>query len=173
MLQGLIRIATLRLYYAATIADDFVKKKKILIWISASHFNYIYSWLSLSRSRLSQITAYLEVKIWSLFKRENLITGNKILWNRGEITPKEQFLLFSTIFSIHFVYLTSGVKLYTHLWNVVVRIIFSSILQIWYVEVRISRSISEGPLDFEITGVDCMLQGLIRIATLRLYYTTT
>ena len=28
-----------------------------------------------------------------------------------------------------------------HLWNVVVRFIFSSILQIWYVEVRISQSI--------------------------------
>ena len=34
---------------------------------------------------------------------------------------------------------------------------FSSILQIWYVEVGISQSISEGPLDFEITGVDCFL----------------
>ena len=27
---------------------------------------------------------------------------------------------------------------------------------IWYVEVRISRSISESPLDFEITRVDCI-----------------
>ena len=56
----------------------------------------------LSRPRLSRITAYLEVKIWSLFKHENLTTGNKILWKRGEIAPKEQFLLFSTIFSIYF-----------------------------------------------------------------------
>ena len=32
---------------------------------------------------------------------------------------------------------------------------FSSILQI-YVEVRISRSILESPLDFEITRVDCI-----------------
>ena len=39
--------------------------------------------------------------------------------------------------------------------NVVGQIIFSSILQIWYVEVQISRSISEGPLEFEITRVDC------------------
>ena len=38
----------------------------------------------------------------------------------------------------------------------VVRIIFSSILQIWYVEVRISQSISEGPLEFEISRVDCI-----------------
>ena len=42
--------------------------------------------------------AYLKVKIWRLLKHENLITGNKILWRRGEIAPKEQFLLFSTIF---------------------------------------------------------------------------
>ena len=32
---------------------------------------------------------------------EKLITGNKILWKRGEIAPKEQFLLISTIFSIY------------------------------------------------------------------------
>ena len=36
------------------------------------------------------------------------------------------------------------------------RIIFPSILQIGYVEVRISRSISESPLKFEITRVDCI-----------------
>ena len=35
-------------------------------------------------------------------------------------------------------------------------LLFSSILQIWYVEVRISRSISEITLDFEITRVDCI-----------------
>ena len=35
------------------------------------------------------------------------------------------------------------------------QIIFSSILQTWYVELRISRSISESPLEFEITRVDC------------------
>ena len=39
----------------------------------------------------------------------------------------------------------------------VVRFIFSSILQIWYVEVWISQGISEDALDFEITGVDCIL----------------
>ena len=109
-----------------------------------------YSWLSLSRPRLSRITAYLEVKIWSLLKHENLITGNKILWKRGEISPKEQFLLFSTIFFN--ISLTSGVRLHIYLLNVVVRFNFSSILQIWYVEVRISRSISESPLEFEITS---------------------
>ena len=113
-----------------------------------------YSWLSLSRPRLSRITAYLEVKVWSLLKNENLITSNKILWKRGEIAPKEQFLLFHNIFNIC---LTSRVQLHIHLLNAVVRFIFSSSLQIWYVEVRISRSILESPLEFEIMRADCIL----------------
>ena len=55
-----------------------------------------------SRLRLSRLTAYLEEKIWYLFERRNLTSGNKILWIRGEIAPpKEQFLPFPTIFSIY------------------------------------------------------------------------
>ena len=46
-----------------------------------------YSRLSLSRTRLSRVTAYLEVKIWSLFSHRELPKGNKILWKRGEIAP--------------------------------------------------------------------------------------
>ena len=112
-----------------------------------------YNRLSLSRLRWYRITAYLEVKIWSLFTYENLTTDIKILWKRWELAPKEQFLLFyHNIFNIS---LTSGVKLHIHLWNVVVQFIFSSILQIWYDEVQISRSISESALDFEIPRVDC------------------
>ena len=42
----------------------------------------------------------------------------------------------------------------------IVRIIFSSILQIWYVEVRISRGTSESPLEFEIMRVVCILSWL-------------
>ena len=68
-----------------------------------------YSRTSLSRLRLSRITAYLEAKIWSLIKHKNLTTGNKILWKRGEIAPIEQFLLFCTIFSIC-PYLRSQIK---------------------------------------------------------------
>ena len=72
-------------------------------------------------------------------------------WKSGpclnmKMCPKEQFLLFSTIFSI---YLEFQVQLHIHLLNVVVRFSFSSILQFWYVGVRISRSISESPLEFE------------------------
>ena len=45
----------------------------------------IYSRLSLSRLRLSRITANLEEKIWFFFKRRNLTPSNKILWIREEI----------------------------------------------------------------------------------------
>ena len=68
-------------------------------WCSTSAEKYRQ--LSLSRLRLSQITPYLEEKIWSLFKHRNLTSGNKILWIRGEIAPQEQFLPFPTIFSIY------------------------------------------------------------------------
>ena len=81
-----------------------------------------YSRTSLSRTRLFRITAYLEVKMWCLFKHETMTTGNKIMWKRGEIAPKEQFLFFSTLFYIY-IFLTSGVKLHIHLLNVVVQFI--------------------------------------------------
>ena len=68
-----------------------------------------YSQLLLCRIRLSRITAYLEEKIWPLFKHRNLKSGYKILWKRGEIVPGEQFLPFSTIFSIC---VSKGVKLH-------------------------------------------------------------
>ena len=44
------------------------------------------------------------------------------MWKRGEIAPKEQFLLFSTLFYIY-IFLTSGVKLHIHLLNVAVQFI--------------------------------------------------
>ena len=90
------------------------------------------------------------MKIWSLPKHENLTTGKKILWKRREIAPPLSHNIF-------YISLTSRVQLHIYLLNLVVRIIFSSILQIWYVEVRIYRSISESPLEFKITRVDCTL----------------
>ena len=48
----------------------------------------IYSWLSLSRPRISRITAYLEGKILSLLKHEIQV---KILWKRGEIFSFPQY----------------------------------------------------------------------------------
>ena len=54
--------------------------------------------------------------------------------------------------------MTSGVELRIRLSNMVVsRFIFSSILHIWYVVVRISKSISGSPFDFEITRVGYIL----------------
>ena len=78
-------------------------------------FLFKYSLLSLSRLHSPRITAYLEMKIWSLFKHETLTTGNKIFWKR------DFHLFFLSIFNMS---LTSGVKLHIHLWNVVVRFIF-------------------------------------------------
>ena len=92
-------------------------------------------WLLLSRTRLLQITAYLEVKILSQLKHENLTTDKKILCKRGEIS-----LLFHNIFNIS---LISRVQLHINLFNAAVWIIFSSVMQIWYVEVLISRSFTE------------------------------
>ena len=44
---------------------------------------------------------------------------------------------------------------------------FSSSLQFWYVEVRISRSISDSPLEFEITRVDCNIKHFFCEQTLK------
>ena len=65
--------------------------------------------------------------------------GNKIMWKRGEIAPK--FLLFSTIFSVYLYFQESNYIFVCKMW--LFDLFFSSILQIWYVEIRISRSISE------------------------------
>ena len=133
-----------------------IKPKHIAVIRSNSVHTSIYSRLSLSRPRLFRITAYLEVKIWSLFCHGNLTTGIKILWRRGEIPPQEQFLLFSTIFSTYL--LTSGVKLHIHLSNVVVRfIVFLNAANLICRDTDISKY-SRGPLDFEITRVDCIIK---------------
>ena len=83
-----------------------------------THYLKIQSNLAISNS-LFRITAYLEVKIWSLFSHETMTTGNKIMWKRGEIAPN--FSSFSHYFI--YIFLTSGVKLHIHLLNVVVKFI--------------------------------------------------
>ena len=47
------------------------------------------------------------------------------MWKKGETAPKEQFLLFSTLYIYIYIYifLISGVKLHIHLLNVVVQFI--------------------------------------------------
>ena len=69
------------------------------------------------------------------------------MWKRGEI--------FSS-FPHYFVYifLTSGVKLHIHLLNVVIQFI---VFLTFNSELRLSRNVSVSPLEFEITGVDCIL----------------
>ena len=74
----------------------------------------------------------------------------KILQQVPKYCGKEEKHFFPFYIIIFIRSLTSGVKVHINLCNVVVRFIFSSILHIWYVEVRISRSISESPLDCEI-----------------------
>ena len=101
-----------------------------------------------------------------LSQSENLVHvfSMVILQQVTKYCGKEEKLLLRSNFSSFPEYfnisLTSGVNLHIHLWNVVVQFIFSSILQIYFVELRISRSISESPFDFEITRVDWTLDPL-------------
>ena len=130
-----------------------IKNVSLMHFLKSTH--NIYSWLSLSRTRLSRITAYLEVKILSLPKHENLTTSKKYCGKEEKLLLRINFSSFPQYFLC-----ISNFKsaiIYMNLLNVVVRITFSSILKIWDVEVRISRSVSESPLEFEITRVDCIL----------------
>ena len=60
-----------------------------------------YSWLSLSRPRLSRITAYLEVKIWSLPIHENLTTDGKYCRKEEKLLLRSNFSSFPQYFSIY------------------------------------------------------------------------
>ena len=64
------------------------------------HFftRFIYSWLSLSRPRLSRITAYLEVKIWSLPIHENLTTDGKYCRKEEKLLLRSNFSSFPQYF---------------------------------------------------------------------------
>ena len=86
----------------------------------------------------SLTTAYLKVKL----NMNNLTTGNKVLWKRGEIALS--LLAISSLFhNIFNKSLASGVKLHIHLWNMAVQFIFSLILQFCLSRYGLSRSISE------------------------------
>ena len=92
----------------------------MLLWRGKKRYPGIitkYSQLSLSRPLLFRITTYLEVKIWSLPKHENLTTCKKYCekeekFSLGAISP-----LFHNIFNIS---LTSRVQLHIYLLNEVV-----------------------------------------------------
>ena len=98
-----------------------------------------------SKNRLSQSKKSSPFSIWKSNNRQQNIVKKRRNCSLDAFSP-----LFHNIFNIS---LTSRVNLHIHLLNVVVRFIFS----IWYVEVRISRSISESPFDVELTRVDCII----------------
>ena len=83
----LVRLRTMKLIC------DFT----IFVWFVSS-WCCCYSWLSLSRYRLSRIKPYLEAVIWSLLKHKNLTIGNKLLWKRGEIALRSNFSSFPQYF---------------------------------------------------------------------------
>ena len=65
------------------------------------------------------------------------------MWKRGEIAPKEQFLLFFTYYYIY-KFLNSGVKLHIHLLNVVVQfIVFLTLSTLICRGTDISKCLSE------------------------------
>ena len=88
---------------------------------------------------------------WKSYNRKQNSVEKRRNCSSGAISS-----LFPNIFNSS---LTSGVILLyifiSEMW--LFDFIFSSILHSWYVEVWISRSISESPLDFEITRVDCII----------------
>ena len=57
-----------------------------------------YSWLSLSQTRLSRITAYLDMKIWSLPKHEHLTTGKKYCRKEEKLLLRSNFSSFPQYF---------------------------------------------------------------------------
>ena len=70
-----------------------------------------------------------------------------------------EFLLFSRIFSIY-IYESDYIFI-CEMW--LFNLLFSPVLQIWYVDVRISRNVSESPLDFEITKVECSIEDVMEV----------
>ena len=80
-----------------------------------------YSRLLLSRLHLSRITTYLEVKIWSLIKHENLKQVTKYCGKEEKLLLRCNFSFFPQYFQYIFYF---KVKLHIHLLNVVVLFIF-------------------------------------------------
>ena len=99
------------------------------------------------------------------FQRGNLTTANKILLKKEKLLLRSNFSSFPKYFQyisnytsqITYSFVICGYSIY----------LFFSILQ-WYVEVWISRSISDSSFDFEVTRVDC----ICRLKTYLLGYIT-
>ena len=75
------------------------------------------------------------------------------MWKRGEIAPKEQFLLFSTLI---YIYISNFRSQITYPFVKYGYSIYCFPHSLNSVEVRISRSVSVIPLEFEISRVDCI-----------------
>ena len=91
------------------------------------------------------------------------------MWKRGEIAPKEQFLLFSTLL---YIYISNFRSQNTYSFVKYGCSIYCFPHSLWYVEVRISRSVSVSPLEFEITRVDCKYQKIHFLILRGLYFLT-
>ena len=73
-------------------------KKMGVVSIESVLILFNYSWLSLSRTRLSRIIAYLEVKVLSLPKHENLTTSNKYCGKEEKLLLRSNFSSFPQYF---------------------------------------------------------------------------
>ena len=121
-----------------------------IFWYEKGVIFEIESTLIISTSFISNNPLFRSQKFVPVLTWKSSNRQQNIVEKRGNFSSFPQYF--------HYISLTSGVRLHIRLWDKVVRFIFSSILQIWNVVVRISRSISEGPLDFEITRVDCSIE---------------
>ena len=142
-----VRAIEVRLYFSWWLAvgsasDCSSRDRKVDSQIGHIQLTLVISTSLITNNRLSRSENLVSVKTWKFNNR-----WQSIVEKNGQISP-----LCHNIFNRS---LISRVKLHIRLLNVVVCFIFSLILQIWYVELRIARSISDSPLNFAITRVDC------------------
>ena len=90
------------------------------------------------------------MKSWSLFSQGNVTTGNKI--TKYHNCGKEQFLLFSTIFSIYLQLQESNYTIICEMW--LFDLFFLNSANLIYQCTDISNNFRES-FGFEITRVDC------------------
>ena len=77
----------------------FAVQKPLYLFIKLSIFKYVkYIWLLLSLPHLSRITAYLEVKLLSLPKHENLTAGEKYCGKEEKLLLRSNFSSFPQYF---------------------------------------------------------------------------
>ena len=96
---------------------------------------YMYSWLlwfALSQIHLTLITAYHEVKIWSLFEHGNLTKETKYCGQEEKLLLRSNFSSFPQLFQYTFNCMSQITYSFV---NCGCLIYFFSVLQIWYVKV--------------------------------------